>query len=79
LVGWGATNHQDGKNDHSATSPQPKAGENQVKPASEKELEDIKNLCSCLSINQLDDYSTWIRIGHDIEKARSTFKLLGGG
>jgi hypothetical protein len=39
-----------------------------VKPASEKELEDIKNLCSCLSINQLDNYSIWIRIGMVLKK-----------
>ena len=31
--------------------------------ATEKELDDIKCLLSCLSLSQLDDYSTWIKLG----------------
>ena len=31
--------------------------------ATEKELDDIKALLSCLSLSQLDDYATWIKLG----------------
>ncbi|MFM7982139.1 MAG: hypothetical protein ACKPKO_22755, partial [Candidatus Fonsibacter sp.] len=31
--------------------------------ATAKELQDIKAFCCCLSISQLDNYSTWLRVG----------------
>jgi hypothetical protein len=43
--------------------PSTQNAENHVKQASETELEDIKKLCDCLATNQIDNYSTWIRIG----------------
>ena len=32
------------------------------------ELHDINALCSCLSISQLDNYSTWLRVGMILKK-----------
>ncbi|MFM7988591.1 MAG: PriCT-2 domain-containing protein [Candidatus Fonsibacter sp.] len=36
--------------------------------ATAEELHDIRALCSCLSISQLDDYSTWLRVGMILKK-----------
>ncbi|MFM7982710.1 MAG: PriCT-2 domain-containing protein, partial [Candidatus Fonsibacter sp.] len=36
--------------------------------AAAEELQDIKALCRCLSISQLDDYSMWLRVGMILKK-----------
>ena len=36
--------------------------------ASDAELHDLRALCACLSVQQLDDYATWIRIGMVLKK-----------
>ncbi|MFM7979550.1 MAG: hypothetical protein ACKPKO_09565 [Candidatus Fonsibacter sp.] len=36
--------------------------------ATAKELQDIKALCCCLSISQLDNYDTWLRVGMILKK-----------
>ncbi len=36
--------------------------------ATAKEVQDIKALCCCLSISQLDNYSTWLRVGIILKK-----------
>ncbi|MFM7980144.1 MAG: PriCT-2 domain-containing protein, partial [Candidatus Fonsibacter sp.] len=56
--------------------------------AATKELRDIKALCFCLFISQLDNYATWFRVGmilkklsaplslwDDVSKRRKTYKL----
>ncbi|MFM7982367.1 MAG: PriCT-2 domain-containing protein, partial [Candidatus Fonsibacter sp.] len=45
--------------------------------ATTKELQDIKALCCCLSISQLDNYSTWIRVGMILEKLGAPLSLCG--
>ena len=32
-------------------------------PASKNQLDDFRALCSCLSLAQVDNYETWIKIG----------------
>ncbi|MFM7978611.1 MAG: PriCT-2 domain-containing protein, partial [Candidatus Fonsibacter sp.] len=36
--------------------------------ATTKELQDIKARCCCLSISQLDNYATWLRVGMILKK-----------
>ncbi|MFM7980289.1 MAG: PriCT-2 domain-containing protein, partial [Candidatus Fonsibacter sp.] len=43
--------------------------------ATAKELQDIKALCCCLSISQLDNYSTWIRVGMILKKLGDPLSL----
>ena len=45
--------------------------------ASKKELEKITSLCECLSISQLDDYSTWITLGMILKDLRAPLSLCG--
>ena len=48
------------------TTTLPKAPTSETKKpckATENELQDMKALCSCLSITQLDDYATWRKLG----------------
>ena len=40
-----------------------------------KELQDIKALCCCLSISQLDNYSTWLRVGMILKKLGAPLSL----
>ena len=51
------------------------ASEQEPTTATDKQLQDIKDLCSCLSIAQLDDYSTWIRIGMILKKLGAPLSL----
>ena len=44
-----------------------------------KEMQDLRALCCCLSIAQLDNYSTWVRVGHDPQEARRPREPLGVG
>jgi len=43
--------------------------------ASANELQDIKALCCCLSISQLDNYSTWLRVGMILKKLGAPLSL----
>ena len=43
--------------------------------ATEKELEDIRELCKCLSASQLDDYATWVRLGMILKKLGAPLSL----
>ena len=40
-----------------------------------KELQDIKTLWCCLSISQLDNYSTWLRVGMILQKLGAPLSL----
>ena len=46
-----------------------------TKPATAEELQDIKALCCCLSISQLDNYSTWLRVGMILKKLGAPLSL----
>ena len=43
--------------------------------ATAKELHDIKALCCCLSISQLDNYATWLRVGMILKKLGAPVSL----
>jgi len=43
--------------------------------ATAEELQDIKALCCCLSISQLDNYSTWPRVGMILKKLGAPLSL----
>ncbi|MFM7985613.1 MAG: PriCT-2 domain-containing protein, partial [Candidatus Fonsibacter sp.] len=43
--------------------------------ATAKELQDIKSLCCCLSASQLDNYSTWLRVGMILKKLGAPLSL----
>ena len=43
--------------------------------ATTKEIEDITRLCECLSVAQLDNYSTWIKIGMILKKLGAPMEL----
>ncbi|MFM7986075.1 MAG: PriCT-2 domain-containing protein, partial [Candidatus Fonsibacter sp.] len=43
--------------------------------ATAKELQDIKALCCCLSISQLDNYATWLRVGMILKKLGAPLSL----
>jgi len=40
-----------------------------------KELEDIERIASCLSVSQLDNYSTWIKLGMVLKKLGAPLRL----
>ncbi|MFM7980582.1 MAG: PriCT-2 domain-containing protein, partial [Candidatus Fonsibacter sp.] len=40
-----------------------------------KELHDIKALCGCLSVSQLDNYTTWLRVGMILKKLGAPLTL----
>jgi hypothetical protein len=39
------------------------------------DLKDIRSLCTCLSVAQLDDYATWIRLGMILKKLGAPLTL----
>ncbi|MFM7985670.1 MAG: PriCT-2 domain-containing protein, partial [Candidatus Fonsibacter sp.] len=43
--------------------------------ATAKELQDIKAFCCCLSISQLDNYASWIRVGMILKKLGAPLSL----
>ncbi|MFM7978007.1 MAG: hypothetical protein ACKPKO_01715, partial [Candidatus Fonsibacter sp.] len=43
--------------------------------ATAKEVQDIKALCCCLSISDLDNYSTWLRVGMILKKLGAPLSL----
>ncbi|MFM7988751.1 MAG: PriCT-2 domain-containing protein, partial [Candidatus Fonsibacter sp.] len=43
--------------------------------ATAKELQDIKALCCCLSLSQLDNYATWLRVGMILKKPGAALSL----
>ncbi|MFM7986988.1 MAG: PriCT-2 domain-containing protein, partial [Candidatus Fonsibacter sp.] len=43
--------------------------------ATAKELQDIKVVCCCLSISQLDNYATWLRVGMILKKLGAPLSL----
>ncbi|MFM7986142.1 MAG: PriCT-2 domain-containing protein, partial [Candidatus Fonsibacter sp.] len=43
--------------------------------ATAEELEDIKALCCCLSISQLENYATWLRVGMILKKLGAPLTL----
>ena len=44
-------------------------------PATAEELHDIKALCECLSVSQMDNYSTWLRVGMILKKLGAPLSL----
>ena len=54
--------------------PEPEAFEEPA-TATEAELEDIRKLGSCLSVKQLDDYATWVRVGMILKKLGAPLSL----
>jgi hypothetical protein len=59
------------------STPRSDASETYQEPptATDKELEDIRQLCKCLSGSQLDDYGTWIRLGMILKKLGAPMSL----
>ena len=49
-------------------APQVEAAPTTPTTATAEELQDIRALCDCLSVSQLDDYSTWLRVGMILKK-----------
>ena len=45
------------------TAPASSATATTTNPATAEGLQDIKSLCCCLSISQVDNYPTWLRVG----------------
>ena len=45
--------------------------------ATAEQMAEINKLCSCLSVQQLDDYSTWIKIGRILKKLGAPLRLWG--
>ena len=43
--------------------------------ASTEEVADMRALCACLSLQQLDDYATWIRVGMVLKKVGAPMAL----
>ena len=43
--------------------------------ASAEELADIRTLCACLSLDQLDDYATWVKVGMVLKKVGAPMGL----
>ena len=43
--------------------------------ATAKELQDLKALCCCLSISQLDNHTTWLRVGMILKKLGAPLSL----
>ena len=41
----------------------------------EHEISDLRALCACLSVGQLDDYSTWIRVGMILKACKAPLSL----
>ncbi len=55
--------------------PAPTTTTNTTTTATPEELHDIKKLCQCLSISQLDNYSTWLRVGMILKKLGAPLSL----
>ncbi|MFM7987149.1 MAG: PriCT-2 domain-containing protein, partial [Candidatus Fonsibacter sp.] len=43
--------------------------------ATAKEAQDIKALCCCLSISQLDNYAAWLRVGMSLKQLGAPLSL----
>ena len=57
------------------TAPAPSTTTTTTTTATAEELQDIKALCCCLSISQLDNYSTWLRVGMILKKLGAPLSL----
>ena len=59
------------------TAPAPSTPTTNQTTTTTKELQDLKALCCCLSISQLDNYSTWLRVGMILKKLGAPLSLWG--
>ena len=46
-------------------------------PAPASELDGVVNLCTCLTIGQLDDYKSWLKLGVNLKKLGAPSRAVG--